>query len=119
MHLSGVAAVVPSVRGDADVQRLQRRRLRRRGGRPASGEPTMTSMPPLPDIPIGTVLELERGEWQFGNYHLRLLVEEVRADISALYRNEWVAVHGQRLAADGTPMGRVDALVRADVLRRT
>ncbi|HEY8534053.1 MAG TPA: hypothetical protein VIL44_09325 [Micromonospora sp.] len=78
----------------------------------------MTRLPPLPEVPIGTVLELARGEWQFGNFPLRLLVEEVRADISAVYRNEWVAIHGQRLAPDGTPMGRIDALVRADVLRR-
>lgn len=78
----------------------------------------MKPLPPLPDVPIGSVLELKRGDWQFGGYPLRLLVEEVRADVSAHYRNEWVSIHGQRLAADGTPLGHVDALVRAEVLRR-
>ncbi|MEV4758963.1 hypothetical protein AB0J86_28245 [Micromonospora sp. NPDC049559] len=77
----------------------------------------MNALPPLPEVPVGTVLELPKGDWRYGGHHLRLRVEQVRHDLSHYYDNQWIWLVGERLAADGTPMGPMGALVRVSVLR--
>lgn len=74
-------------------------------------------------IDPGTVIECPPGSWKFAGspYTLFLKVEKVRDDLSAFYQGE-VWLEGQQLARDGTPMGRLQALVtvaRVRVLRRS
>ena len=76
-----------------------------------------TELPALPDVPPGTILKLSEDDWRYGGHTLFLRVEFVRVDLSTYYDNEWVWVSGQQLARDGSPMGRLDALVKVSALR--
>ncbi|MFY1675001.1 hypothetical protein ACN27G_34535 [Plantactinospora sp. WMMB334] len=76
----------------------------------------MTTLPALPHLAAGTVLELRKEDWRYGGQPLRLRVEQVRHDISHYYREEWVWIVGERLDADGAAQGRIEALVRVAAL---
>jgi len=69
-------------------------------------------------IDAGNVIECPPGSWKFtGSPHtLFLRVEKVRDDLSGFYDGE-VWLEGQQLARDGTPLGRLQALVTVDLIR--
>ncbi|MGI5213222.1 hypothetical protein [Plantactinospora sp. CA-290183] len=73
-------------------------------------------LPAVPELPAGTVLELRTEDWRYGGHPLCLRVEEVRHDLSHYYREEWLWVIGEALDADGTPSGRMEALVKVAAL---
>lgn len=77
----------------------------------------MTTLPTVPDLAAGTVLQLDQTDWRYGGYPLRLRVEQVRHDISHYYQDEWVWIVGERLDRAGEAQGRVEALVRVAALR--
>jgi hypothetical protein len=79
-------------------------------------EVPVNALPAIPEVPLGTVLELSKEDWRYGGHHLRLRVEQVRHDLSHYYENQWVWLVGERLDSDGTPLGQMGALVRASVL---
>jgi hypothetical protein len=69
-------------------------------------------------IAPGTVLECPPGTWKYtGSPHTLILrVDAVRDDISRFYDGE-VWLEGQQLAHDGTPLGRLQALVTVENVR--
>ena len=69
-------------------------------------------------IDAGAVIECPPGSWKFAGspYTLWLKVEKVRDDLSAFYDGE-VWLEGQQLAHDGTPLGRLQALVSLEQIR--
>jgi hypothetical protein len=69
-------------------------------------------------IDPGTVLECPPGTWKFtGAPHtLFLRVHAVREDLSAFYDGE-VWIEGTQVARDGTPLGRMQALVTLERVR--
>jgi hypothetical protein len=76
----------------------------------------VTTLPTVPDLVVGTVLQLDPEDWRYGGHPLRLRVAEVRHDISHYYQDEWVWIVGERLDRDGTAQGRFEALVRVAAL---
>jgi hypothetical protein len=69
-------------------------------------------------IDAGNVIECPPGSWKFtGAPHtLFLRVEKVRDDLFGFYEGE-VWLEGQQLARDGTPLGRLQALVTVERIR--
>ncbi|GIG85534.1 hypothetical protein [Plantactinospora endophytica] len=76
----------------------------------------MTTLPAVPDLTVGTVLQLRKEDWRYGGHPLRLRVEQVRHDISHYYQDEWVWIVGERLDRHGSAQGRIEALVRVAAL---
>ncbi|GAA3739021.1 hypothetical protein GCM10022225_22560 [Plantactinospora mayteni] len=76
----------------------------------------MTTLPAVPDLAAGTIVQLHPEDWRYGGYPLRLRVEQVRHDISHYYQDEWVWIVGERLDRDGLPQGRIEALARVAAL---
>jgi hypothetical protein len=76
----------------------------------------VTTLPAVPDLAAGTVLQLRQEDWRYGGYPLRLRVKQVRHDISHYYQDEWVWIVGERLDRDGRAQGRIEALVRVAAL---
>lgn len=70
------------------------------------------------EVPAGTVVTLRKGDWRCGGRPLSLRVEQLRHDLSRYYDNHWVWVIGQSLDRHGTPLGRVEVLVRVAALAR-
>lgn len=75
-------------------------------------------MPNRPDVAPGTVLLLAEGEWGYGSGPLTLRVRQVRWELAHHYGDRHVWIQGERLAADGSPVGPVQVLVPVEVLRR-
>ena len=76
----------------------------------------MRAEPTIPDIPAGRVLTLGKEDWRCGERPLTLRVEQLRPDLSRYYDNEWLWVVGEALGPDGSPHGRMGALVRVAAL---
>jgi hypothetical protein len=74
-------------------------------------------LPTVPDLAVGTLLQLDKEDWRYGGHPLRLRVEQVRHDISHYYQDEWVWIVGERLDHEGASQGRIEALVRVAALR--
>jgi hypothetical protein len=74
-------------------------------------------LPTVPDLAVGTMLQLDKEDWRYGGHPLRLRVEQVRHDISHYYQDEWVWIVGERLDQEGTSQGRIEALVRVAALK--
>ena len=77
----------------------------------------MTTLPTVPDLAIGTVLQLDKEDWRYGGRPLRLRIERVLHEISHYYQDEWVWIVGEQLDHAGATQGRIEALVRVTALR--
>lgn len=76
----------------------------------------MTTLPAVPDLAPGTVLELREEDWRYGARPLRLRLGEVRHDLSHYYQDEWIWLVGEDLDESGTSRGRIEALVKVTAL---
>jgi hypothetical protein len=76
----------------------------------------ITNTPPRRQPRIGVVLELQPGQWRYQDRALRLLVREVRPEISRWYGGAWVWVYGTELDPDGQPLDQLSALVSCDAI---
>ncbi|MEE6259433.1 hypothetical protein [Plantactinospora sonchi] len=76
----------------------------------------MTTLPAVPDLAPGTILELHKEDWRYGGRPLRLRVGEVRHDLSHYYRDEWIWLVGDDLDESGASQGRIEALVKVTAL---
>jgi hypothetical protein len=65
---------------------------------------------------VGAVLDLEPGQWRFGDRPILIRVTAVRADISRWYSGDWVWVNADEINEAGEYVWPMQLLVSCDAI---